>query len=113
MTKLRWAAMGIMFLGAYVLQAFGCSSSPAPAGGSGGACCACTVTEATCSKSTTYKPLIAVNDCTSFCAGQSLGTCSGSAAATPTITAAGVSCPDGGVTPIGYDHRRGRFVPPW
>jgi len=104
MTKMRWAAMGMMFLGAYVLQAFGCSSSPAGAGPgavSGGDCCKCTITEPTCSRSQIYKPALHVNDCASFCAGQALGTCSGSATATVTVSAEGAECTEGGVVPIG------------
>src|SRR5258708_1804874 len=84
MTKMRWAAMGMMFLGAYVLQAFGCSSSPAaPGGGSGGLCCACSVSDAAtgCSNTKTLQSPVQVTDCASFCAGQigALTMCPGAA----------------------------------
>lgn len=95
MTKMRWAAMGLMFFGAYVLQAFGCSSSPAPAATSGGACCSCTVSDlgTGCSNSKPFKTPGMVTDCTSFCAGKAadLQTCPGAAA--PMITGTGVACP--------------------
>jgi hypothetical protein len=93
MTKIRWAAMGLMLFGAYVVQAFGCSSSPAAVAATGGACCACSVSDSAtgCSNSKTLKPLAPVTDCNSFCAGQTLAMCPGAAA--PTIGGTGVACP--------------------
>src|SRR5450432_1979452 len=97
MTKMRWAAMGLMFFGAYVLQAFGCSSSPAPAATGGGACCSCTVSDPAtgCSNARTISAGagVTVNDCPSFCAEKksSLQMCPG--ATNATIGGTVVACP--------------------
>jgi hypothetical protein len=96
MTNLRWAAMGLILLGVYVGQVFGCSGSLVATGGGGGACCACTLSDPQtgCSNSKTFKPGASV-DCDSFCLGasQSLQRCSHAAGVAPTISGTVVDCP--------------------
>jgi len=97
MTKMGWATTGLMLLGAYVVQAFGCSSSPAAVTTSGGQCCACSVSDSAsgCSNSKTLAAGagVTVTDCASFCFGRKaeLQMCPG--ATTPTISGTGVACP--------------------